>query len=116
MSQAQRKPDDAPGLGAIDPNAFYTAPDVAWYLFGKRPSWFYGHVRRELMRRDGFPKPISSIGRPRWLGQDLLDWAMRKKSGEGPDFSSDQPSSAVVDLTEHLRRRAQEVVGKKRPA
>lgn len=103
----------APSLDEIDPNRFYTAAEVAVLLFGRSAAWFYGRTRRELMKSDGFPRPLSSVGHPRWLGSDLLDWAMRPKASDQsvPLDEAQEDQSPAEDLHALLRDRARIVVG-----
>ena len=51
----------------FEPLGHYDAPTVARILFGRSAEWFWRHHER-LYQGEGFPDPISHIGRPRWRG------------------------------------------------
>lgn len=88
-------------LERIAADGFYGAAAVARLVFGRSTRWFYRY-RFTLERAEDFPKPISRIGRPRWNGQDLLDWIHR------PQLAAERPAPAsdnVVDIEKMLRAR-----------
>ncbi len=60
----------------IERDHHYTASEVARIVFDHDVRWFQRN-RSRLERLEGFPKPISAIGRPRWLGAKLTEWLMR---------------------------------------
>ena len=84
----------------IDPLAFYSARDVAQIVFGRGVQWFYLH-RRALRAKENFPKPISSIGQPRWNGALLIAWAQRA--------TPDAPCENVIDFSAQLDARARAI-------
>ena len=92
----------------LDPRGRYGCAEVAAWL-GHTPSWFSRH-RAELEKVDGFPRPITRIGRPRWLGADLIAWEQRDK--HAPEIAGASPP--VFDLSPILRARALLVAGGKR--
>lgn len=65
----------------LEPRRVYTMAEVAEAL-GASPRWFRDN-RKKLMR-EGFPLPVSRIGRPRWWGDDLIAWLSRPRGGEIP--------------------------------
>jgi hypothetical protein len=92
----------------LDPDARYSSADVAHWL-GHRVEWFYAN-RAQLERDEGFPGPISRIGRPRWLGARLLEWERRRENP--PPQTATGP--VIVDYSGLLRERAAKVAGGKR--
>lgn len=85
---------------ALSENGLYWANDVARLLFGRTIYWFYAH--RGALEEEGFPRPISKIGRPRWSGHALIAWRDRTPSAietyapcvnetprsDGPDYTN----------------------------
>lgn len=84
----------------IEDDGHYTASQVAHLVFDHDVRWFQRN-RAKLERVEGFPKPISCIGRPRWLGQRLREWLMR------PNLAPDSRSQGgnVIDYDAILRGR-----------
>ena len=81
-------------MTALEPNRIYTASEVAAALsHGTR--WF--RMKRHELEREGFPPPVSRVGRPRWLGADLIAWLARPK----PVARS---GANVADMTQRFRR------------
>ncbi|HEY2068235.1 MAG TPA: hypothetical protein VGG48_01675 [Rhizomicrobium sp.] len=89
-------------MTAIDPAGRYTREQVAELVLGQSARWFSEH-RATLHRLEGFPQPISHIGRPRWRGSDLLAWLERPRNAETPQAPN------VTHLAEILRKRAKAV-------
>lgn len=80
----------------IHPNGAYTARQVALLVFKKSYVWFSRHHSR-LRNRDGFPKPISPIGHPRWSGAALLLWMQTPRFAK-PNGRSAPDMTNVLDL------------------
>jgi len=93
----------------LDPAKRYRCSEVAAWL-EHTPSWF-SRNRAELERVDNFPRPISRVGKPRWLGADLIAWEQRDK--HAPETAG-PASPPVFDLSPILRARAHQVAGGKR--
>jgi hypothetical protein len=85
----------------IEPGRTYGSTQVAGLVFGRSVEWFYAN-RARLHAREGFPRPVSRYGWPRWSGQDLLTWMNRPKHGGGG-------GPKVVDFSEVLRERARTI-------
>jgi hypothetical protein len=81
---------------ALDAHSFYGIPEIARIVFGHRARWFYEN--RARLEAEGFPRPISCVGRPRWSGADLIAWAARPRAH---DFAPN-----VIDATVLLRDRS----------
>lgn len=92
----------------IDPNTAYSASEVAEQMFGRSADWFYR--ARPRLYAEGFPRPMSGIGRPRWWGAALIAWADRSEIAHAKGEN-------VVDYTACLAMRAQEAArsGRTRP-
>jgi hypothetical protein len=96
-------------VDTIDPRRFYRAADIARLVFARSLSWFYIN-RARLESTDGFPTPISSIGRPRWNGKDLRDWIDRPKCcHHGVVITGD---TGVIDFSGALRERARKIAAR----
>jgi hypothetical protein len=67
----------------IEADRFYWSKDVAELLFARHITWFYDH-RSRLESEEGFPPPISRIGRARWSGRALLAWRDRPVTAGAP--------------------------------
>lgn len=89
------------GPDRIEPGKTYPSATVARIVFGRSVDWFYAH-KKTLMRRQGFPRPISPYGWPRWNGQDLLAWMARPKASDAQDAAPGR----VVDFSARLRERS----------
>lgn len=85
----------------LAPEAFYSARDVAWIVFGRGREWFYRH-RKALRTEEGFPAPVSKYGSPKWSGERLLEWMQR------PEQGASAPSK-VVSHDQLLAARARRV-------
>lgn len=81
----------------IEPNRFYSSEEVAREVFGITARTFYLR-RRTLVQRDGFPRPISPHGHPRWLGQALIDWAASHCSTETISGRAHLAGANVIEL------------------
>lgn len=91
----------------IEPHGLYHSADVARLVLGHDVEWFY-HYRHHAGLAEGFPKPVSPSGQPRWRGSCLLAWMERPDRGtpslplldslEGPN---------IVDIRSTLRQRSQ---------
>ncbi len=92
----------------LDPAKRYRCSEVAAWL-EHTPSWF-SRNRAELERVDNFPRPISRVGKPRWLGADLIAWEQRDK--HAPTITG-PAAPMVVDFSNELRERALKVAGGK---
>lgn len=86
----------------LQPDARYTAREVALLVLRHRLRWFY--VNRARLEAEGFPRPISSVGRPRWSGADLIAWEQRPKIRKGVALPA-----GVVDLRVVMAARAEAV-------
>lgn len=100
----------------IDPDAFYWAEDVARIVFGRSARWF--SRQRDKLHAEGFPKPISEIGRPRWSGATLTAWRSGANAGYPPAplaaaGSADVPDN-VVPWDQLLRERAKRLYPSRR--
>lgn len=82
--------------------ARYSAADVARVVLGKSQRWFSEH--RAALERDGFPRPISRVGRPAWWGKDLRAWLERDKRPTPRPRAERTESGKIIDL---LGRRLQ---------
>ena len=100
----------APATVSIDPNARYSRRAVAVHFFGRSPRWLADRLEK-LMRDEGFPRPISCIGRPLWSGADLLAWQNRRK--EAPRFDRQNAAPNVEDITALLADRARKAARKR---
>ena len=81
----------------IDPNACYEAEEVALLLFRTTVRSFNRHRRQRA--REGFPRPISNVGKKVWSGADLIAWRDRDKAVTALP-------AGVTDLGAHLAARA----------
>lgn len=99
-------PDDE----VLSEDGLYWAKDVARVLFGRTLGWFYLH-RKALEEQDGFPRPISKIGRPRWSGWTLIAWRDRIPEEPRTHLPSvpDRPRLEGPDYTNILILRAQQM-------
>jgi len=91
----------------IEEGETYSSADVARIVFhkeGRNIEWFYANKDR-LMAKEGFPKPISRFGWPKWNGADLLAWLGRDKSLSARAASGRN----VVDFSEVLRQRTRQL-------
>lgn len=96
----------------IDPATFYWADDIARIVFGRTTRWFSRHRKR--LHAEGFPHPISRIGRPRWSGHTLLAWQNRttenradQTTGTADDVPDEAPAAGnLVPWDQVLKERA----------
>lgn len=72
-------------------DGLYWAPQVAELLFGRSADWFYRH-RAKLQTDEGFPHPVSRIGRPRWSGRALIGWRDRHAAVAPPSGVRGEPA------------------------
>lgn len=86
---------------AIEPGKTYGSAAVARIVFGRSVAWFYAARARET-REQGFPRPISPHGQPKWAGADLLAWMARPKASE---VQAAAPGK-IVDFSSRLRERS----------
>lgn len=86
----------------LDPDARYTAADVARIVFGWSADTFRRR-RARLTREEGFPRPISKIGRPRWNGWRLIEWEARDQ--DAPRQAKALPPD-VADFSTVLAERS----------
>ncbi len=93
---------------AIDPNRPYTSAQVATLVFGRSVAWFYSYRSKDAAR-EGFPRPISNRGWPRWAGCDLLAWITRPKVETALDAPPEGSGSNLVDIRAKLRARSREL-------
>jgi hypothetical protein len=91
-----------PDTGVIVAGKTYGSAAVARIVFGRSVEWFYANKDRE-QREQGFPRPISPNGWPKWSGADLLAWLARPKAS---DAQAAAPGK-VVDFASRLRERSQ---------
>ena len=89
------------------PTAVYNATEIAEVVFRHGVDWFYEN-RARLHAEEGFPRPVSKFGQPRWYGEDVIAWQRREKRAEMP-----QPAAGAVDFTAVLAARAAGI-GRKR--
>lgn len=88
----------------LQPAASYTAAEVARILF--RVSLRVFQRRRARLRREGFPRPVSSIGKAVWSGAALIAWRDR-------DASRQEGNPNLIELSQRLAGRARAVAGKR---
>lgn len=87
----------------IQPNRIYTATEVAQLVFRHPDSRWFLERRQRMMKEEGFPRPISKIGRPKWYGADLVAWMARDKA-PAPRSKAKPPSAPnVVNFKERAR-------------
>ena len=98
----------------ILPNAIYDSASVALLVHQRSVEWFYTWRAGEG-RLQGFPRPVSPSGHPRWLGADLLAWLRRDQAGDVP---ARLEGETLVDIRPILRLRSQQMAatGRKRLA
>lgn len=98
---------------AIEANGIYTMHDVAALVFRHSYRWFFEN-RQRLTNDEGFPRPISKFGFPRWNGSDLLEWMARPKAAPEPLTHAPRPGN-IHQLSALLKdRSAALLAGKKR--
>lgn len=97
-----------PATQELHPDGRYWAYEVARILFRRDVEWFYRN-RARLEAQEGFPQPISQIGRPHWKGQALIAWENRAQARKPAE--TDDPK--VVSYDALLKARAS-IVAKKR--
>lgn len=91
---------------ALDPLKNYDSAGVARELFDNDVTWLYRNKKK--LKAEGFPKPISSVGHPRWSGAKLIAWRDRDQ----PDAAlPPDPTGKVVDYSQLLAARAAAVAG-----
>lgn len=85
----------------IDPDALYWTADVAELVFARRVEWFYSH--RAKLHAEGFPQPISNIGRRRWTGRALIEWCNRPPGTQAPATPGEEGAalSNILNLRAH---------------
>lgn len=88
-------------MDTLSADRLYWAKDVAELLFARHIDWFYQH-RAKLEAEEGFPRPISCIGRPRWAGRALIAW--RDRPCPVQDFKGAAPALGI-DYTQLVRQR-----------
>lgn len=87
----------------LDPNRNYHAEDVARLVFaGLAVDRFYRRWRT-LVRKEGFPPPISKYGRPVWNGARLKAWQERDQAPV--PRPADSQRGELVDYSAVLRER-----------
>jgi predicted DNA-binding transcriptional regulator AlpA len=62
--------------------------------FGTNRDWVYRHLA-QLTAEEGFPAPVSSLGRRRWDPQSVDAWFARHHPDRAAFASADQASSAT---------------------
>lgn len=70
-------------MSLFDTAKNYTQAEVARIMFGWTAGTFSQRKAR-MMREEGFPKPVSKFGRPRWAGARLNAWHDRDATLQGP--------------------------------
>ena len=66
-------------MTTLKEDGLYGPRDVAELVLGHPVRWFRRH-RKRLEAEEGFPAPVSRIGRPRWSGRALIAWRDRGPS------------------------------------
>lgn len=85
-------------------NASYTTREISEIIFRMNgPDWFYRN-RDELIAKEGFPLPISSMGHPRWRGADLIAWMSRDR-GAAPTAGGPGFENVLSMRTKNIRRK-----------
>lgn len=83
---------------ALIANGVYVGAEVAELVFRHPPDWFYRR-RLKLIAEEGFPRPISKFGQPRWSGAALIAWMSRQPcEAIGADLPGAPDLSNVLDM------------------
>jgi hypothetical protein len=96
------------------PNGIYTMRDVAQLVFAHSYRWFYENHER-LARDEGFPRPISKFGFPRWNGTDLIAWLARPKLADEAPAEGSGRRGNVHDFSSLLASRSATLASKRHP-
>jgi len=91
-------------MSLFDDDKTYRIPEIAETIWDRRPEWFYRN--RFKLQKEAFPKPISRVGYPRYLGKSLNEWCERKQEEDAENGKTNTTSFDMAERTKALREKA----------